>query len=94
MKSIAHLLSSETAAAYRLPASDWEVAVGKFKTPFGRRVVVGVRHKPSGRQLCDTVVGANLSKRDLDQHAARLVSELAARLGYQNSGSKKQKRHK
>ena len=71
----------DLAREFGLPEG-WEVAIDKFKTPFGRRVVVEVSN-PKGRRMKDTVVGSQLTKRDLDRHAARLVSQLASELGFQ-----------
>ena len=56
--------------------------IDKLETPFGQRLVVEVSN-PKGRRLKDTVVGSQLTKRDLDRQAARLVSQLALELGFQ-----------
>ena len=82
MSSIDHLYCSSAAKDYGLPAADWQVAVGKFKSPFGRRVVVGVRNLRTNKTLTDTVVGANLSKRDLDRQAIELVKKMSIQLGF------------
>ena len=67
-------------SAFGLSPDEWEIAIDKFKTPFGRRVVVHVRHRASGRTARDTVVGGRLTKRDLNKHATRLIAELVASL--------------
>ena len=89
MSSLDHLFSSDTAALFGLPPSEWEVAIDKFKTPFGRRVVVGVRKISSGRELTDSVVGSRLTKRDLDRHAAELVAQLSSQLGFRETARKR-----
>ncbi|MEM7478603.1 MAG: hypothetical protein AAF483_26770 [Planctomycetota bacterium] len=80
MGALDHHYCSELAAKHGLPAN-WEVAIDKFKTPFGRRVVVGVRNKKTGASLTDTAVG-NLTKRDLDRHATAMIAKLAKELGH------------
>ncbi len=87
-----HLLSSELATVFRLPASDWEVAVDKRKDPIGggRMVIVAVRHRASGRKLTDSVAG-RLSKRELNDHAEKLVRKLSEQLGYRPDTKKKRR---
>jgi len=63
-----------------LSVDEWDVAIDKCKTPFGRRVIVYVRHRASGRVANDSVVGDRLTKRDLDTHAARLIEKLVKSL--------------
>ena len=66
----------ENAVRFGLSPQEWDIAVDKFKTPFGRRVVVHVRCRATGETRKNTVVGSHLSKRDLDVHAQKLVSKL------------------
>lgn len=65
---------------FGLSPSEWDVAVEKFKTPFGRRVVVYVRHRKTGREAQDTVVGGRLTKNELNKHAVRLIAKLVESL--------------
>jgi hypothetical protein len=39
------------------PEADWDIDIDLRKTPFGRRVVVRLTHRPTGRTAEDTVVG-------------------------------------
>jgi hypothetical protein len=64
-----------------IPAADWDIDVDFCKSPFGRRVVVRLTHRPTGRTLEDTVVGSGLRKSDRDRWAADLVRRLARRMG-------------
>ena len=93
MSLLDHLLSSELASGFGLPASDWEVAIDKRKDPLGgrRMVMVAVRHRASGRKLTDSVAG-RLSKRDLNNHAEKLVRQLSEQLGYRPDKKKKKMR--
>lgn len=59
---------------------DWDTDVDFRKTPFGRRVVVRLTHRPTGRTAEDTVVGG-LRKSDRDRWVAVLLRRLALRMG-------------
>ena len=95
MSLIDHLYCSDVAAGFGLPPSDWEVAIDKRKAPIGgdRMVVVGVKHLPTGRKLTDSVAG-RLSKRDLNDHAVKLVKALSERLGYRPDNKQRKKNNR
>jgi hypothetical protein len=59
---------------------DWDIALDFRKTPFGRRVVARLTHRPTGRTAEETVVGG-LRKSDRDYWAAVLIRRLARRMG-------------
>jgi hypothetical protein len=59
---------------------DWDIDVDFRKPPLGRRVVVRLTHRPTGRTAEDTVVGG-LRKSDRDYWAAVLIRKLALRMG-------------
>jgi hypothetical protein len=59
---------------------DWDIDVDFRKTPFGRRVVVRLTHRPTGRTAEDTLVGG-LRKSDRDCWAAVLIRRFARRMG-------------
>jgi hypothetical protein len=63
-----------------IPESDWAIDIDFRKTPFGRRVVVRLTHRPTGRTAADTEVGG-LRKSDREYWAEMLVRRLAQQLG-------------
>ena len=65
---------------FGLSPSEWEVSIDKCKTPFGRRVIVHVRNRHTGRTANDSVVGGRLTKRELQTHATRMIKELVKAL--------------
>jgi hypothetical protein len=62
------------------PEADWDIDIDLRKTPFGRRVVVRLTHRPTGRTVEDTVVGG-LYRSDRYRWVAYLVRRLAQRMG-------------
>ncbi len=57
----------------------FDVAVDKSKGTGGRKVMVWVRDKKSGKYLVDAASG-RFTKEELDHHAQRIASELTKRL--------------
>lgn len=70
---------SELPLRFGLDTERFEVAVDKRKETGGRKVLVWVRDKKSGRHLVDAA-GGRMTKEELDRHAQRIACELAERL--------------
>lgn len=68
----------ECAEQVGLDGDRWEVAIDKHKYSGGRRVVVWVRNKNSGKHLVDAA-GGRITKDELDRHARRIAIELVNR---------------
>lgn len=64
---------------FGLDTERFDVAVEKRKGTGGRKVVVWVRDRESGRHLVDAASG-RMTKAELDRHAERIARELAKRL--------------
>ena len=62
-----------------LDTERFDVAVDKRKGTGGRKVIVWVRDKKSGRHLVDAASG-RMTKEELDRQAQRIAWELAERL--------------
>jgi hypothetical protein len=69
------------------PAADWEMDIDFCKSPFGRRVVVRVTHRATGRTAEEAVVGTGLRKSDRDRWANELLGRLARRMGLSSQGN-------
>ncbi len=64
---------------FSLDTERFEVAGDKRKGTGGRKVIVWVRDKKSGRHFVDAASG-RMTKEELDRHAERIACELATRL--------------
>jgi len=64
---------------FGLDTERFDVAVDKSKGTGGRKVMVWVRDKKSGKYLVDAASG-RFTKEELDHHAQRIASELTKRL--------------
>jgi hypothetical protein len=70
---------SEFAEEVGLDENRWDVAISKQKGTGGRKVIVWVRDKKTGKVLVDAVSG-RLTKGELDRYAQELAIALAYRL--------------
>ncbi len=77
MSNFEPLYLPECAGQVGLDNSRWEVAIDKRKLSGGRRVVVWVRDRKSGRCLVDAA-GGRITKSELDRLATRIAVELAS----------------
>jgi hypothetical protein len=64
---------------FGLDTERFDVAVDKSKGTGGRKVIIRVHDKKSGRHLVDAASG-RMTKEALDRHAERIACELAKRL--------------
>lgn len=70
---------SELPLRFGLDTERFDVAVDKRKGISGRKVIVWVRDKKSGRHLVDAA-GGRMTKEALERQAQRIACELAERL--------------
>jgi hypothetical protein len=70
---------TELPLQFGLDTERFDVAVDKSKGTGGRKVIVWVRDKKSGKHLVDAASG-RFTKEVLDHHARRIASELTKRL--------------
>ena len=73
------IYSNEFAELVGLDENRWDVAINKQKGTGGRKVIVWVRDKKTGKVLVDAMSG-RLTKGELDRYAQKLAIELADRL--------------
>lgn len=70
---------SELPLRFRLDTERFDTAVDKRKGTCGRKVIVWVRDKKSGRTFVGAASG-RMTKEELDRQAQRIACELAERL--------------
>lgn len=76
MPDIEPLYLPECAEHVGLDGNRWDVAIEKRKLTGGRRIVVWVRDRKTGRALVDAA-GGPVTKGELDRVATRIAVELA-----------------